>query len=344
MATHLWIRAEERPTERRTPVMPGDVRRLLDAGLEVSVEESPQRIVPIEEYADAGATIVPRRSWVDAPQGVFVVGIKELPDEPHALRHDHVFFAHAFKGQDGARELLGRFVEGGGRIHDVEFLTDRGRRVAAFSYWAGYIGAALAVLQLRGRLETPLAPMGRADLDGALRQAGDPVRALVTGALGRSGRGACDALEVAGIEPTRWDLEETRDLDKATLLAHDLMVNCVVTTDPGTPFLTDEDLQSDHALRVIGDVTCDVTGPTNMLPVNTAVTTWQDPVRVLRGPQDPHGALDIIAVDNLPSLLPLEASAQFSSELTPHLLGLADPAGPTPVWRAAAAAYEKALG
>ncbi|HEY6934895.1 MAG TPA: hypothetical protein VI452_15950, partial [Marmoricola sp.] len=163
---HVWIRSESRGTERRAPVVPADVPLLLDAGFEVTVEESPQRIFAIEEYAAAGASIVAEGTWTDAPHDAYVLGIKELPDEPASLRHRHIYFAHAFKGQEDARITLERFRRGGGRLLDIEYLTDKdGRRVVAFGYWAGYVGAALGVLHLAGSLAAPLAPMAKHELD-----------------------------------------------------------------------------------------------------------------------------------------------------------------------------------
>jgi saccharopine dehydrogenase (NAD+, L-lysine-forming) len=96
---------------------------------------------------------------------------------------------------------------------------------------------------------------------------------------------------------------------------------------------------------VLADVTCDVTGPTNMLPVNTEITTWQEPVRRLHDGNPAHGTapLDVIAIDNLPSLLPREAGEGFSADLAPHLLGLAEEGGPTGPWRAADRAFDEAL-
>ncbi len=138
MPTHLWVRAEVRPTERRAPVVPDDVGRLVAAGFQVTVEESAQRAFDINAYAEAGATVVPTGSWVEAPDDVVVVGIKELPDEPAELRHRHVFFAHALKGQSDASTVLDRFRSGGGVLLDIEYLTDpAGRRLVAFGYWAG---------------------------------------------------------------------------------------------------------------------------------------------------------------------------------------------------------------
>ena len=103
--------------------------------------------------------------------------------------HRHIFFGHAYKGQDGAADLLRRFQAGGGSLLDIEYLVDdNGRRLAAFGYWAGYVGAALAVLRRRGQL-TPLEPLSKSALDASLAGGGPP-KALVVGALGRCGRGA----------------------------------------------------------------------------------------------------------------------------------------------------------
>jgi saccharopine dehydrogenase (NAD+, L-lysine-forming) len=347
---HVWIRSEGRGTERRAPLVPVDVPLLLDAGFEVTVEESPRRVFAVEEYAAAGARVVAEGTWTDAPHDAYVLGIKELPDEPASLRHRHIYFAHAFKGQADARHTLERFRRGGGRLLDIEYLTDEdGKRLVAFGYWAGYVGAALGVLHLAGTLTAPLAPMAKHELDAELERAGrtgaDLLLALVTGARGRSGRGAHGALMTAGVPVTRWDRQETRDLHKQALLGHDLLVNCVVTHTPTTPFVAQADLDHERRLRLLADVTCDVTGPTNMLPVNTETTTWQEPVRRLHGGTQEHGTapLEVIAIDNLPSLLPREASEGFSADLAPHLLGLADEGGPSGPWRAAGRAFDQAV-
>ncbi|OQR62595.1 saccharopine dehydrogenase [Streptomyces maremycinicus] len=321
---HLWLRHETRVTERRTPVVPDDARRLVEAGVELTVEDSPQRVFAMREYESAGARTVPAGSWVSAPPEAVVLGLKELPDEPARLRHRHIFFGHAYKQQPGAVDLLRRFAAGGGALLDLEYLVDDdGRRLAAFGFWAGYLGAALAVLQHRGRLTAPLRPTGKAELDETLRPAAgdEEFTALVVGALGRSGRGARAAFATAGTEPTAWDLAETADLDRPALQAHDVLVNCVLATTPVPPFVREEDLDDPaRRLRTLSDVTCDVGSPLNVLPVYDRTTEWTDPVRRLR--KEPP--LDLIAIDNLPSLLPRESSADFSADLTPRLLDFGD--------------------
>ncbi|MGW4673519.1 saccharopine dehydrogenase [Streptomyces sp. NPDC004324] len=315
---HLWLRHETRTTERRTPVVPSDAGRLVDAGVTITVEDSPQRVFPVEAYERAGCRVAGAGSWVSAPPDAVVVGLKELPDGPAELTHRHIFFGHAYKRQPGAEALLRRFLTGGGALLDLEYLVDdEGRRLAAFGYWAGYLGAALAVLHHRGALKEPLGPLSREELDAELAAGAGPLPALVIGALGRSGRGARAAFGVAGTEPTGWDLAETRELDRAALLDHEVMVNTVLTTRPIPPFLTDEDLdRPGRRLRTLCDVTCDVGSPLNVLPVYDTTTDWTRPVRRLRE----RPALDLIAIDNLPSLLPLEASTDFSAALLPQLL------------------------
>ncbi|RST19066.1 saccharopine dehydrogenase [Streptomyces sp. WAC05374] len=347
---HLWMRHESRASERRAPLVPEDAARLVAQGATITVEESPQRAFPLTDYTAAGCRTAPAGSWADAPDDVFVVGLKELPDEPKELRHRHVFFGHAYKGQTGARELLDRFTSGGGRLLDLEYLTDgAGRRLAAFGYWAGYVGAALAVLHRRGTLTAPLRPLDKARLDALLAagsggSTGSSPRgtrtadALVIGALGRSGRGACDALEVAGVETARWDVAETRELDRAALIDHDILVNTVLVTRPVPPFLRTEDLDDPRCrISVVADVTCDVTSECNVLPVYDEITDWERPARALRGGERP---VDVIAIDNLPSLLPVEASRAFSAELAPHLgrLGTGDP-----VWERCLGSFEAAV-
>lgn len=331
----LWLRAESRTDERRTPLVPEDVAKLVTGGIEVVVEKSAHRVFPDAEYAAVGARLADTGSWPDAPEAAVVLGLKELPAEPYPLRHRHVFFGHAYKDQPGARLLLDRFAAGGGALLDLEYLTDdSGRRLAAFGYWAGYVGAALAVLQHAGTLDPPLRPGSREELDRRLAEvaAGQP-RTLVLGALGRSGTGARDALETAGVPVTGWDVAETRQLDRAAMLDHQVLVNTVLTTQPTRPYLTVEDLAEPHRLSVLCDVTNDVGSPYNLFPLYTETTSWQEPVL-----QVPGTDLALIAIDNLPSLLPREASTSFSAELVDPVAGLRTDSAP---WRRCLALFRE---
>ena len=145
-----------------------------------------------------------------------------------------------------------------------------------------------------------------------------------------------------GCAVTRWDRPDTVLVDRHALLDHDIVVNCVVSRGASgqQPFVTADDVDVPRRLRVVGDVTCDVTSEANLVPINTAVTTWREPVRRFGTDENP---LEVIAIDNLPSLLPREASESFSAELTPHLLGLAAEGGPSGPWQAAGHAFDDAI-
>ena len=345
MTTHLWVRAEQRPHEERVGITPDGVAALIAAGLKVSVEESSVRAIPIDGYRTAGAEIVAENSWPQAPQDAIIFGLKELPEDGTPLPHRHIMFGHAFKGQPAGQVLLKRFRAGGGALYDLEYLVgEDGRRVAAFGYWAGFAGAALALkcwaAQQRGsicgsvsvyasraglvaELETELAGMSRPD-------------ALIIGALGRVGTGAADCLTAMGAPVTKWDMAETAQGGPfPQVLQHRIFLNCILAR-PGCPVFVPVGAKTDpnRRLAVIGDIACDPTSDFSPIKVYDRATDWDAPaLRV-------HGAppLDVTAIDNLPSLMPVEASEDYAAQLLPSLLTLADL--DTGVWGRAKAEFD----
>jgi saccharopine dehydrogenase (NAD+, L-lysine-forming) len=277
-----------------------------------------------------------------------IFGLKELPDDGTPLRHRHILFGHAFKGQAGAQRLLGRFRAGGGLLYDLEYLTDTtGRRVAAFGYWAGYAGAAVSLLayaaQFRGTICPPVARFAdRAALQTAVAQALGDLRpsVLVVGALGRVGTGASDLCRAVGAQVVGWDIADTAQGGPfPQILASDVFLNCILAM-PGCPVFVPKATLTDRnrALRVIGDIACDPTSDFSPIKVYDRATDWAAPVtRVAQNP-----VLDVMAIDNLPSLLPLEASQDFAAQLLPHLLSLpaeVDTGGAGTVWHRAAQVF-----
>ena len=328
--THLWVRAEQRPDESRVGITPDGVATLVNAGFRVTVEDSPSRIISLKSYTAAGAHAAPFGSWPDAPADAIVFGLKELPDEDTPLRHRHIFFGHAFKGQSGAARLLARFRAGGGALYDLEYLTDsNGRRVAAFGYWAGYAGAAVSLFAYTAAERGAIcAPVGRFANKTVLTQQvahalGDlQPSVLIVGALGRVGTGASDLCRAVGAHVIPWDMAETaQGAPFPQILAADVFLNCILAM-PGCPVFVPVTALNDRArgLRVIGDIACDPGSDFSPIKVYDRVTTWTEPVtRVARDP-----VLDVMAIDNLPSLLPLESSEDFAAQLLPHLLTLSD--------------------
>jgi saccharopine dehydrogenase (NAD+, L-lysine-forming) len=306
------------------------VAQLVGAGMRVTIEQSPHRILAVQGYVDAGAEVAPEGSWVSAPKEALILGLKELPEDGTPLRHRHIMFGHAFKGQGAGRILLQRFAAGGGALYDLEYLVDAdGRRVTAFGYWAGFAGAAVSALawaaQARGQTCPPVttwasSPALLADVQEALNAAGATrPDALVIGALGRVGRGTGALCEAMGIPVTAWDMAETAHGGPfPEVLHHGLFFNCILAA-PGVPVFVPRDAGGmERRLRVIGDIACDPDSDYNPVPVYNAATSWERPVvRVHDAPP-----LDVMAIDNLPSLLPLESSEDFADQLLPHLMTL----------------------
>ncbi|KPA20529.1 hypothetical protein shim_35190 [Shimia sp. SK013] len=343
--THLWVRAEQRPNEERVGLTPEGAKALVEKGIRVTVEQSSVRAIGLEGYIEAGCEIAAENSWPDASRDAIIFGLKELPEDGTPLPHRHIMFGHAFKGQHSGVALLKRFKAGGGTLYDLEYLVNEtGRRVAAFGYWAGYAGAAVTLKSWAAQQRSEICgPVGvyagkdalLSDLNAELDAlATNRPTAIVIGAMGRVGTGAADLLEAMGCSVTKWDMAETATGGPfPQILAHDLFLNCIFAR-PGTPvFVPKAALAADRALTAIGDVACDPDSDYNPVPVYDRATTWDAPaLRVADSP-----VLDVMAIDNLPSMLPVESSEDYAAQLLETLLTLDDLSGG--VWTRAEADF-----
>lgn len=252
--------------------------------------------------------------------------------------------------------MLSRFYRGHGTLYDLEFLNDaNGRRVAAFGFHAGFAGAAAGALALAaqrqgkplGHLkpyenETAMVSAVKKELGGS----GKGVKVLVIGALGRCGRGAVDLFRKIGIEENdivKWDMDETAKGGPFTeILDVDIFVNCIYLTSKIPSFLTKDSINAagkDRRLSVVVDVSCDTTNPNNPIPIYSINTTFPKPT-VPVGVKAGNPPLSVISIDHLPTLLPREASEQFSADLLPSLLEYPG----SRVWEDAKKLFEERLG
>jgi saccharopine dehydrogenase (NAD+, L-lysine forming) len=326
--THLWVRSEQRPNEERVGLTPQGAAQLVQAGIQVTVEESSVRAIGIQGYKAAGCEIAPENFWPKAPEDAIIFGLKELPEDGTPLSHRHIMFGHAYKGQPAGQVLLKRFKAGGGLLYDLEYLVDEtGRRVAAFGYWAGFAGAALSLkcwtAQQRGSIAGPVSKYPSksallADLNQEMKTMSCP-RAIVIGALGRVGTGAADLCSAMNVAVTKWDIAETASGGPfPEVLQHEIFLNCILAR-PGCPVFVPASARTDtRKLTVIGDIACDPTSDFSPIKVYNRTTDWHAPA--LRVHDTPP--LDVTAIDNLPSLLPVESSEDYAKQLLPSLLTL----------------------
>ena len=324
---HLWLRAEHRENEKRVGLTPQGATQLIKKGTKISVEASDMRIISTKDYKDAGCEIVSAGSWESAPEDAIIFGLKELPNNDKPLKHSHIMFGHAFKGQVSGKKLLKKFKEGGGTLYDIEYLTNEtGKRVAAFGYWAGFAGAFVTlkvwINQQKKKECPPLSAFDDknkllGDLSNEISSVKTHPSIIVIGALGRVGTGVCDFCNEFTLDIKKWDLAETSSGGPfREVLDHEILFNCVVSNPKTTMFFDPNYIESTRKLGVIGDIACDPDSDYNPIPIYTTPTTWSNPgLNIASSPP-----LDIMAIDNLPSLLPKESSIDFAEQLFPYLM------------------------
>ncbi|CAD6563234.1 saccharopine dehydrogenase [Paraburkholderia sabiae] len=329
---HIWLRSETKAFERRTPLMPVHAAMLLKKGVRVTVERSPMRCIQDEQYKAVGCEITGPHSWQHAPPDTYILGLKELTEDVEELRHTHVYFAHAFKQQMGATAVLDRFRRGGGVLLDLEYLRNfRGRELVSpgLSFWAGVCGAAVTLEIMQGktsgdeRVSLKKQFYNRfADLVEILEMKIEKirnVRILIAGARGMTGSGVRHLLNVLGLHSECWGRAETSSNLRSQILDFDVLFNCIRSDDATPVLINSKMLEIPHRLSIIGDISCDAASPFNPLPIYQESTDFSKPVHRCGSGLN---AIDVVAIDNVASLLPVEASSAISSELFPFLCEL----------------------
>jgi len=325
----LWLRAETKPHEMRTALTPIQARELLKEGFDIVVERTNQRIFKDAEYSDVGCRMVNAGDWVNAPvANIYILGLKELPKAGFSIKHEHIFFAHAYKGQSDGPQLLNRFKQGGGKIYDLEFLVDeKGKRVSAFGVSAG-VGGALVSLEIycQKHLENKTdfkiknyydtKQQALDELKEKISRLNVKPRSIVVGGLGRVGKGVREVLDYLNLQYEIWDLygDKKRGTNQE-VLDTELFFNCILLNSKIDPFITQEDLSKPKKLSIIADISCDPTSPNNPLPIYNDSTTFDKPTVKA-------GDIDVMAIDHLPSYTPRESSEDFCNQLFPHLKNL----------------------
>jgi saccharopine dehydrogenase (NAD+, L-lysine forming) len=106
----------------------------------------------------------------------------------------------------------------------------------------------------------------------------------------------------------------------------DIFMNCIFYDGKAPMFFTVEDMRAaDFRLRVVADITCDIM-PGASVPSTIRASKIADPIYGFDphtgqecAPHLPH-AIDVMAIDNLPSELPRDASNFFGKQLIHNVL------------------------
>ncbi len=104
----------------------------------------------------------------------------------------------------------------------------------------------------------------------------------------------------------------------------DMYIPCHFWSNRSPFIITREDLKQDNVrLSVVADISCDIDGPVacTIRPSKIADPIYgYDPISESEVDFTKQGAIAVMAVDNLPCELPLDASEDFGNELMRHVL------------------------
>ena len=232
----LGIRHEDKyAPERRTPLVPGDVRKLVKQyDIPVFVQRSQKRVYAHDEFEEAGAQTVDDLSFCD-----IVLGVKEMPIGSFHSGQACVFFSHVIKGQRQNMPMLRNIMDSGATLIDYERILDqKGNRLIFFGRHAGIAGMintlwATGQRYLNLANSTPFSRIKQASSYDSLEAAKEDIReagrALATSGPGKGvgplifavtgdGNVAQGALEILNLLPVKEiDPADLPSLDRSLL-------------------------------------------------------------------------------------------------------------------------------
>lgn len=133
----IGIRHEDKyKLERRTPLVPSDVKDLTKNGIEIHIESSEKRIFEDDDFSKAGAIVSESLDRCDV-----ILGVKEMPVNYFVKDKTYLFFSHVIKGQPYNMPMLRNLINAGSTLIDYEKIEDiSGRRLIFFGRYAGLAG------------------------------------------------------------------------------------------------------------------------------------------------------------------------------------------------------------
>uniref|UniRef100_A0A6C0HF18 Alanine dehydrogenase/pyridine nucleotide transhydrogenase N-terminal domain-containing protein n=1 Tax=viral metagenome TaxID=1070528 RepID=A0A6C0HF18_9ZZZZ len=310
----LYIRKEENPYEYRTPLVPKDIEILIEKGCIIYIESSNERVYTDSEYEAVGA-IITNDKWYNIKfKDAFIIGIKQFIELEKLNNHTHIFFSHTFKQQKESKQILGYFSKSNSTLYDLEYFLDINfHRRIAFGYYAGIVGC---ILGLQQYIEHNLSNLVAWNSYDSMLQSIDQkklkntnIKIAVIGANGRCGQGVQKILQHFHLDYTSFTRNSSIDI----VNTYDLVFNCIVL-DPSYNQVWFSNKSEYRKDCTIVDISCDYASKNNPIAIYNTPTTWENPVFHY------NSYINIIAIPNLPSLLPKESSNEFSEDLTKLLL------------------------
>ena len=307
----LYIRNENNEKEYRTPIVPKDVAILITLGYTVYIESSKHRIFKDAEYVAYGAIITLEKWYMPMFKNALIIGLKDVVELDKLDNHNHMYFAHCYKKQCGYKKILNAFSSSSSKIYDFEYFVDNNhKRVISFGFYAGIAGCLLGLLQYIHKIlykkNISNIKYWNSIYDVLLyiidnQYLLNKINISVIGAKGNCGKGVQYILQKLELNYTIIE----KYAGSCTFANTDILYNCILLDDNYNEVWFDETSHRYNPL-IITDISCDYSKRNNPIKLYNENTTWERPVYSY------NKYIDIIAINNLPSLIPKESSTYFS--------------------------------
>lgn len=312
----IYLRNEINLTEHRTPIVPKDIIKLINYGYNIYIQSSQHRIYKDYEYENYGG-IITNKEWYDPFfEKAFIVGIKEISNIEMLYKHTHVYFSHTYKNQIGSPKILTYFSNSSSILYDFEyFLDENNKRLISFGFYAGVVGCILGIKQfLTKRNNHSIYNLqywgNEKDMMNEIKDIHQNIKpkiAIIGLINGNCISGVIDILIKMNLSYDIFDKKR----DKTQLKNYDIVYNCILLNEDFDEvwFSKNMELENKHMNDlVIVDISCDYSKKNNPIQIYDKETTWEQPVFSY------NEKIDIIAINNLPSLLPISSSDYFSKK------------------------------
>lgn len=309
----IYIRNELNKFEHRTPIIPNDISILINHGYIVYIETSNHRIFSDEEYENFGAIITSKKWHDDLFKNALIVGIKEIENIQKLSNHLHLYFSHTYKNQINSKYILEEFKKSNSILHDFEFFYNKNKkRIISFGFYAGIVGCMLGLLQYikKNIYKTNIKNLKYWNNKENIlkhillyKEIFDNVKIAVIGSNGNCGNGVTSILNKLNFNYIIINKNE----NKSNLQKYDILFNCILLDENFNEIWFDKNTIFNKNI-IICDISCDYSKENNPIQIYSENTTWENPVYSY------NDFVDIIAINNLPSLLPKESSIYFSDK------------------------------
>jgi len=310
----IFLRRELSPYEKRSPLTPNDIKILLKYDIPSYVQSSKYRIFDDSEYQNSGAIIVDDSWYEDKYKDCIIIGLKELDNLEMLNNHIHFYFSHSYKNQAGSKYILERFKTSNSILYDFEyFVNSFNKRIIGFGIYAGYVGAVLGLKHFYNPLLSRLNEWSSYDSMINDVKINDYIRPLI-GIIGHKGNCGTGVIEILQSLNLNYEIIDKNQENKGNYMKKfDILYNCICLDDSSNELWFDKDTEFTKKILIV-DISCDYNKPNNPINIYKEATTFENPVYKY------NNFVDIIAINNLPSLLPIDSSIYFSNILTILLL------------------------